>query len=207
MRHLALASLLAFAALAAHADDQARSVGPFNAVSNSGPISVSIEVGKAISVTASGSSEFLDALVTEVADGELRIRLKDKHLSHIKGDPKITITLPQLTRYDMSGAGETTITRVNGEALDVSMSGAGSLKASGDVKNLKLSLSGVGSVDARGLHAENVSATVAGVGSVKVYASARIDASVGGVGSLTYYGDPKTVNTSGGRLGSISHGK
>jgi len=27
---------------------------------------------------------------------------------------------------------------------------------------------------------------------------------VGGVGSLTYYGDPKTVNTNGGGLGSIS---
>ena len=48
---------------------------------------------------------------------------------------------------------------------------------------------------------------VGGVGSVKVWASARLEARVGGVGSLTYYGDPKIVNTSGGGLGSISRGK
>jgi hypothetical protein len=35
----------------------------------------------------------------------------------------------------------------------------------------------------------------------------QLDASVGGVGSLTYYGEPKTVNTRGGGLGSISRGK
>ena len=37
--------------------------------------------------------------------------------------------------------------------------------------------------------------------------SHTIDATLGGVGSLTYYGDPKTVNTTGGGLGSISKGK
>lgn len=207
MRRLILASLLGLAGLAAHAAEQVRSVGPFSAISNAGPISVSIEVGKPLSVTASGSDAFLEQLVTEVSSGELRVHLRDKHLSDIKGDPRVVITMPALTRYEMSGAGETTLTHMSGDALDVSMSGAGSLKASGDVKNLKLTLGGVGSVDTRGLHAENVNAQVGGVGSVKVYASSRLDASVGGVGSLTYYGDPKTVNTSGGGLGSISKGK
>ena len=206
MRQFAIASLLGLAALAAQAADQARSVGPFTAISNAGPIGVSIEVGKTASVTASGSPEFLDQLVTEVVDGELRIRLKDKHLSSIKGDPKVLITTPQLTRYRMSGAGETTIDHMSGDALEIEMGGAGSLKASGDVKKLKLELGGVGSVDTRNLHADQVVASVGGVGSVKVYAATRLDASVGGVGSLTYYGDPKTVNTAGGGLGSISRG-
>jgi hypothetical protein len=182
MRQLVLASALGLAALAAHAADQVRSVGAFNAVSNSGPISVTIDVGPAQSMTASGSQEFLDALVTEVVDGELRIRLKDKHLSNIKGDPKLVITMPQLTRYDMSGAGATTISHASGEALEVHMSGAGSLAASGDVKRLTLVLSGVGSVEARKLRAETVDARVSGVGSVKVFASSKLDAAVSGVG-------------------------
>ena len=42
------------------------------------------------------------------------------------------------------------------------------------------------------------------MGSVRVWTSGVLNASVGGVGSLTYYGDPKTVNTHGGGLGSIS---
>jgi hypothetical protein len=207
MRPFFLAAALGLAAIAAHAADQPRSVASFNAISNSAPASVSIEVGKAQSVSASGSQEFLDLLVTEVADGELRIHLKDRHTSNLKGDARVVITVPKLTRYDMSGAGETTIAHMSGDALDVRMSGAGSLRANGTVKRLKLALSGVGSVDARDLHADEVEARVSGVGSVKVYAATTLDAAVGGVGSLTYYGDPKTVNTSGGGIGSISHGK
>lgn len=206
MRQLAIASLLGLAALAAHAADQVRSVGPFSTVSNAGPVNVSIEVGKPVSVTASGNPEFLDRLVTEVVDGELRIRFKDQHSTNLKGDMKLAITLPQLTRYRMAGAGETTIAHVSGDALEIEMGGAGSLKASGEVKKLKLELGGVGSVDTRELHADEVVASVGGIGSVKVYAATRLDASVGGVGSLTYYGDPKTVNTAGGGLGHISHG-
>lgn len=209
MRRLVLASLLGLASLAAHAADQSqvRNVGTFSEISNSGPFNISIDVGKAASVTASGSATFLDQLVTEVHDGELRIHLKDDHVNHLGDDNRITITLPQFTRYRMSGAGGTTLTHMAGDALDVSMSGAGSLKASGEVKRLKLSLSGVGSVDARELHAQSVRADVSGVGSVKVWSSDVLEGSVSGVGSLTYYGDPKTVNTRGGGIGSISRGK
>ena len=207
MRRIVLASLLVLAGVAAHAAEQARSVAPFTAISNSGPISVSIEVGKGFSVTASGTDAFLEQLVTEVVDGELRLHLRDKHSSSMSGDPRVVITMPALTRYEMSGAGETTITHMSGDALEVDLSGAGGLKADGSVKSLKLTLGGVGSVDARNLHAENVDARVGGVGSVKVFASARLDAALGGVGSLTYYGDPKSVNTSTGGIGSISRGK
>ena len=207
MRRLILASLLCTASLAATAADQARSVGAFTAISNSGPIGVSIEVGKPLAVTVGGDAELVDKLVTEVVNGELQIHMKDRHSSNLRGDAHVTITLPQLTRYVMSGAGETTIAHMSGDKLEVNMSGAGGLKAEGSVKSLQLTLAGVGSVDARNLHAENVDATVGGVGSVKVWASARLDASIGGVGSLTYYGDPKSVNTSSGGIGSISRGK
>ena len=209
MRRLVLASLLGLVALAANAADQSqvRSVGAFSSISNSGPFNISIDVGKAVSVTATGSTTFLDQLVTEVHDGELRIHLRDDHVNHLGDDNRIAVTLPQFTRYRMSGAGETTLTHVAGDSLDIAMSGAGSLKASGEVKSLKLSLSGVGSVDARELHAQAVRADVSGVGSVKVWSSQALEGSVSGVGSLTYYGDPKTVNTRGGGIGSISRGK
>lgn len=207
MRRLILASLLCTASLVAGAAEQTRSVGAFTAISSSGPFSVTIEVGKPVSVVASGSDVFLDNLLTEVSNGELRLRLKENHPNNMHGDMHLTITLPQFTRYVMSGAGETTITHMSGDALEVELSGAGGLKADGSVKSLKLTLGGVGSVDARNLHAENVDARVGGVGSVRVFASARLDAALGGVGSLTYYGDPKSVNTSTGGIGSISRGK
>ena len=212
MRHaltLSLAAAAALFALQAQAAEQTRSVAPFSAVSNTGPVSVRIEVGKAQSVTISGNDELVADLQTEVVGNELRLHMKrDTTTFNSHHDSlRVTITVPQLTAFSMAGAGETVITHMSGESLDVSFAGAGTLKADGSVKNLKLNVGGVGSIDTRELHADNANINVGGVGSVKVWAGTRLDASVGGVGSLTYYGDPKTVNTNGGGLGSISKAK
>lgn len=212
MRHLLTRSLAAAAtlvALQAHAADQTRSVAPFTAVANSGPVNLRIEVGKPQSVVASGSADFLADLQTEVVGNELRIHMR--HDSTINGhhgdDLKVTIGVPQLTAFTMSGAGQTTLTHMSGDKLDLRFGGAGSLKGDGSVRNLTLDIGGVGSIDLRELHADSANVNVGGVGSVKVWASQSLDATVGGVGSLTYYGDPKTVNTHGGGLGSISKAK
>jgi hypothetical protein len=170
---------------------------------------VHIEVGKAQSVTVSGGDELVGDLLTEVVGNELKLHMRhDTTTFNSHHDSlRVTITVPQLTAFTMAGAGETVITHMSGDALDVRFGGAGSLKADGSVRNLTLNVGGVGSIDTRELHAETATVNVGGVGSVKVFASTRLDASVGGVGSLTYYGDPKTVNTNGGGLGSISRGK
>ena len=203
---LTLATAAAFLSTQAHAADQARTVAPFTAVSNAGAINLTIEVGKTQSVVLRGSDEFLADTVTEVVGNELRIHPRHDQEIHDRhwDDMKVTITVPQLTAFTMAGAGQTTITHMSGDKLAVQFGGAGSLKADGTVRDLQLNVGGVGSIDTRDLHAATVNANIGGVGSVKVWAGERLDASVGGVGSLTYYGDPKTVHTSGGGLGSIS---
>lgn len=209
MRHaltLSLATAAIFLSTQAHAADQARTVAPFTAVSNAGAINLFIEVGKTQSVVVHGSDEFLADTLTEVVGNELRIhpRHESEHRDGHWDEMKITITVPQLTAFTMAGAGQTTLTHMSGDKLEVRFGGAGSLKADGTVRELTLNVGGVGSIDTRDLHAATVNANIGGVGSVKVWAGERLDASVGGVGSLTYYGDPKIVHTSGGGLGSIS---
>jgi hypothetical protein len=212
MRRLFLASLAAWAALAfttAGAADQrseTRPLPPFTTISNSGPISITIDVGKPQSVVASGNEKFLSLLKTDVISGELRLSLREHSVTGSLGDPKITITMPALTRFSMAGAGAAVITHAAGDSLDIEYSGAGSLKADGKVKTLNLQIAGVGSIDARELVAENVRVDVGGVGNVKVYASESLDADVGGVGSLKYYGNPRNVRKSAGGIGSISKG-
>jgi hypothetical protein len=207
MRRFLLLPLLLISAVAAHAAEQARTVPAFTAISNSGPISISIEVGKAQSITAIGSDKFLSLLKTDVVNGELEIALNERDVSTSSlGDPKIVITMPQLTRFSMSGAGAATITHYSGDSLSVDYAGAGTLKADGKVKALKMQIAGVGSIDTKDLIAQDVSVSVGGVGSVKVYASESLDADVGGVGSLKYYGNPRTVHKSAGGIGSISKG-
>jgi hypothetical protein len=212
MRHaltLPLAAAAALFALHAGAAEQTRSVAPFTAVSNSGPVNLHIEVGKAQSVVVSGSDDLVADLQTEVVGNELKLHMRrdTTHFNRHHDELDVTITMPQLTTFTMGGAGETTISHMSGDSLEVRFGGAGSLKADGTVRNLTMHVGGVGSIDTRELHADTATVNVGGVGSVKVWASNSLDASLGGVGSLTYYGDPKTVNTHGGGLGSISKGK
>ena len=212
MRHaltLSLAAAATLFALQAQAAEQTRSVAAFTTVSNSGPVNLHIEVGKAQSVVVSGSDDLVADLQTEVVGNELKLHMRrdTTNFNSHHDSLNVTITVPQLTAFTMGGAGETTITHMSGDSLEVRFGGAGSLRADGSVRNLTMHIGGVGSIDTRELHADSATVSVGGVGSVKVWASNRLDASLGGVGSLTYYGDPKTVNTNGGGLGSISKGK
>jgi len=206
---LTLAAAAALLTVHAQAAEQSRALAPFTTISNSGPVNLVIEVGKAQSVVVSGSDDYLEDVRTEVSGGELRIKMRnDAHVDNRHwNDMKVTITVPALTAFTMAGAGQTTLTHFSGDSLDIRFGGAGSLKADGSVKTLRLNVGGVGSIDLHDLHADVADVKLGGVGSVKVWAAQTLDASVGGVGSLTYYGEPKQVNTHGGGLGSISKGK
>ncbi len=206
---LTFALVAALATIHAEAAEQTRSLAPFSSVSNSGAVNVHIEVGKTQSVSVGGDDARVANLVTEVVGTELKIRTSHDtiEIGGRQTDLHVTITLPQLTAFTMGGAGKATITHMSGDSLDVHFGGAGSLVADGSVRDLRLEVGGVGAVDTRGLHADTVRARIGGVGSVEVWAGTSLDASIGGIGSLTYYGDPKTVHTSGGGLGSISRAK
>ena len=142
---LSLAAAAALFTVHAQAADQTRSVAPFSAVSNSGPINLVIEVGKAQSVVVSGSDDYLEDVRTEVSGGELRIKMRnDSHVDNRHwNDMKVTITVPALTAFTMGGAGQTTLTHFSGDSLDIRFGGAGSLKADGSVKTLRLNVGDV----------------------------------------------------------------
>jgi hypothetical protein len=206
-RQLLATFALAFGATAAaHAADQVRSAAPFSSISVQGPISVTVDAGTAQSLTVRGNDKFVQGLVSEVVDGELRLRMRDKHFSTTSSEQRILITLPALRAFSAEGAGEIKLNKIRGERLDVDYRGAGSMDINGAVKSFKMKAEGVGQVDARALIANNADIQFRGVGEVQVYASDRLDAVVQGMGSLRYYGKPRTVNKSAAGLGSVSAG-
>ncbi|MES2070080.1 MAG: DUF2807 domain-containing protein [Pseudomonadota bacterium] len=205
MRRLLILPLLLLSAFA-HADQQTRSVPAFTAIDSKGAISIAVEVGKAQSVVVSGNEKFVSSVVTEVVGGELKIYLREKSATSTTGEPRVTITVPELRQFKVEGAGPTEISNISGERMDISYRGAGSLKATGKVKWLRLKAQGVGEVNTKALLAEHADVDFEGVGSVKVYASDRLNAVVNGMGSLNYYGHPRTVNKSVQGIGSVGAG-
>lgn len=210
-RFLILAALTATTATAvtapARADEQqVRPLQPFTAIDSRGPLSITVEGGKAQSVTVSGGKEFVSRVQTEVVNGELKIFIKDKGPLTLKGDPRITVTMPTLVKFIGEGAGETILKNIQGERLDVSYQGAGSFTASGKVALLRMRAEGVGEVNTKGLEAERADVNFNGLGSIKVTAKDTLNAVVNGMGSLNYYGKPRTVNKTVNGIGSVNAG-
>jgi opacity protein-like surface antigen len=202
----ALAAAALSVAVAAHADDQVRSVPAFTSISVQGPISVTVDGGKAQSLTMHGDARFLQDVTTEVVNGELRLRTREKKNISWKGDPRVVITMPALRAFDVEGAGEVKLNQIRGERLDVNYRGAGSMRINGEVKTFRMQAEGVGEVDAKALVANDADVQFRGVGDVSVFARNRLDAVVQGMGNLTYYGKPRTVNKSAQGIGSVRAG-
>jgi hypothetical protein len=204
---LALAVPLSFAAGAVSAADQVRSAAPFTSINVQGPISVTVDASAAQqSLTVRGSDKFVNGLASEVVNGELRLRLRDKGMTTHQGDQRIIIAMPQLRAFDAEGAGEIKLDKVRGERFEVGYRGAGSMTINGKVNTFRMNAEGVGEVDTRALIASDVTVRFRGIGDVKVYAKDKLDVLVQGMGSLSYYGKPRSVSKSVQGLGSVSAG-
>ena len=207
MRRLPFVLALSLIATAASAADQVRNAAPFTSISVQGPISVTVDAsGAKQSLLVRGNDAFLSEVTTEVVNGELRVRMRDKKINNVNGDQRIVVAMPQLRAFNAEGAGEIKLNNVRGERLDVNYRGAGSMAINGQVKLFKMSAEGVGEVDTKALAANDVDIRFQGIGDVKVYAKDRLDVKVQGMGSLTYYGKPRTVNKSVQGLGSVKAG-
>lgn len=206
MRNLLILPVFLLSTLA-HADEQTRNLPAFSTIDSKGPISIVVEAGKPQSVTVSGSARFVGAVETKVVGNELRISIPERGVGNLNDDPRVTITVPELTRLAVEGAGETILNKLHGNSFELNYAGAGSVKADGTVKNLRMKAEGVGAIDTKALIAARVDVMFQGVGDIKLYASEHLSAVVQGMGSLTYYGNPRTFHKSVQGLGSVSAGK
>lgn len=189
------------------AGEQVRNTGNFSSIRTQGALIVEVEVGPAASIKVKGDDKYISKVVTDVVGDELLISYKEKGNIRISDDLKVVITTPNLTKFKMEGAGMTTVKKISGDRFDLNYEGVGMLVMSGKVNSFKVRAQGVGHVDAKDLIAENVDATVEGIGSVKVYATEKLKANVQGIGSLTYYGNPKNISKTVDGIGGVSAGK
>ena len=175
-----------------------RSVSGFKAVNISGAYEVEIVAQKEPGLEIEGDDNLLPRVRTEVKDGVLDIYNAESYSTTTA--IRLRISVPQLDGVSTSGASDIVVTGVKSDDFNISTSGAGSLKISGEARALDLEMSGAGEVDAKDLRAEKVSVNSSGAAEATVYASEDLHVSASGAGSVDYYGDPKNVseNVSGG---------
>lgn len=101
-----------------------------------------------------------------------------------------------------SGFGEMTLKGLQYQSVDVNLSGLGEITIEGEVKSQDVSLGGAGSYNAEGLKSQEAAVTLTGAGSATVWVESALDAKVTGAGSIRYKGDPQVEQSKTG-LGSI----
>jgi hypothetical protein len=90
------------------------------------------------------------------------------------------------------------------ETLHVSLSGAGSMTASGTADNLEVNISGFGDFKGAELHARDALVSISGAGSATVWVDDDLTAQISGAGSVGYYGSA-TVSKQISGIGGVNH--
>jgi hypothetical protein len=169
-------------------------------------VDLSVRAGEEYSMKLRLPEGYSHRVTTKVIGGSLVIDQLDMNLT--PEEIIIDITLPKLTAFEMKSHGEVELLNLDADFFEVTLEGAGSIKAEGTCGRLTITIDGIGNLEARRFKCEHVKLEFDGIGSAEVYANQSIDADVSGIGSIDVYGGPSSVKKDVSGIGSFDiHGR
>ena len=184
------------------AKTEKRAVASFDSLDVNYAGAIEVRSQEQENVQISGDDNIIPFITTEVKNGTLYIRGTKGYSPQQK--LQVIVSTPNVKRFVFDGVGEANLSNIKNDRLEIVVNGVGGLSASGETKELDINLSGVGSVDAKNLHAVNVKANSNAVGNVDLYATGKLDVKASGIGEVNYYGNPKIVGKQGEGIGKIN---
>lgn len=176
----------------------------FNALSIGGVYDMDVIVGEDYGITLSGSEKDMRKVTVKKSGKTLILDWKDgRTKSRNTHGIEATITLPALTRLNVSGVGDFDVEGIKAKDFKVDIEGVGEVTLKGTCDSLTASLEGVGELDAEDLKCEDVDIDLSGIGSASVYANDRLSATASGIGGIDVYGKPDVVQRNGGSLSQV----
>jgi hypothetical protein len=158
-----------------------------------------ISVNGSGSVDASGLQN--DNLVVSVnASGSVRLEGAGNNLdlrSRASGSIDASAYRAARANVKISASGGVTMGPINGTQLSAEIRSSGSLRASGNVRQLTVSVHGSGSADLRNLTAESADLSSYGSGSISAAVTRALEARATASGSISVYGNPLQSKISG----------
>jgi hypothetical protein len=179
-----------------------RSIASFDSIDANYVGSIQVRSQGQDSLEISGDDNIIPLITTEVKNGTLYIRPTKGYNPQQK--LQIIISTPDLKKFVFDGVGKANLSNVKNDRLEIVVNGVGDFSASGETKEADITLSGVGSLDAKNLHTVNAKVNSTGVGNVDIYVTGQLDAQASGVGKINYYGSPKIVNRQTEGIGKIN---
>ena len=139
---------------------ETRSVQGFDSVEFSGAGTLTIEQTGTESLEIQADDDVLPSLTSDVAGTTLQLGIKPGVNIANEGPISYRLTVKELKGIVVSGAGEVTVTALDGAELSATHSGAGRMAVSGRVTSQVVDLSGVGEYDGSSLASQSADVTV-----------------------------------------------
>ena len=189
---------------------ETRTVSGFDQVSLSGQGELILTQGEQESLEIEAETNIINLIETEVSGNTLHISIKDDNIVNPTKPIKFFVTMREISRLDVSGAGsiaadslETSmltldasgagtinIDSLSANSLMVDVSGSSSVTVAGQATSQGVVVTGSGSYQAADLESEAVDVEVNDSGEAVVWANQSLNAEANGTGSVNYYGRP-----------------
>lgn len=176
-------------------------------------------------ITIEGEENLLEFIVTEVKDGYLIVKNKDRINLNSSNNKTIKIIIPfkEINEVSFAGSGDlwsqdkitvndfksslagsgSMVLHVETTSTNSSLAGSGKMTLKGTTNDLDVSVSGSGKFHGFDLQANNTVISVAGSGDAELFCNGKLKARVAGSGDIKYKGNPKTEETKVAGSGSI----
>jgi hypothetical protein len=170
---------------------ESRAVSGFSTVELSGGGELTIQKTGTESLSISAEDNLLPRLTSEVSNNTLILGTKPNTTILPQQPVTYTVTVKDLTGVAVSGSGNIRVPDLTTSALDISISGSGTITVTGTVSDQDLEISGSGRYEAAQLSSKNVKAEISGSGTANVLATDVLDVEISGSGTVTYTGNPR----------------
>lgn len=136
-----------------------------------GPIDLTLRRGATPSLSVSGEQRLLANVESTVDGSTLHIGPKGM-LFHHRQPLQVELVLPSLSKLEIHGSGESTVSGFSGDKLVLELMGSGDLKFTGRYKQLEASVQGSGNLDLHGGNSDRVSLSMIGSGNINASGNA-----------------------------------
>ncbi len=181
---------------------QTRRLPPFGSVDVTGLTNLTVQVGPRQSVVVRADDNIVSRITTRVVSGKLVIGNKPGRYS-VRTPIEVRLAVPSLGALTLEGSGDINARGIHAGALNVSLAGFGTIRASGTAASLHVTLSGAGDAQLDQLTARDATAVITGDGEVLLTATNSVNATITGNGTIRYRGDPRHVTSSVTGSGAI----
>ena len=192
-----------------------RNEGSFDGVKTAGSFDLYVTQGDTYSVRIEAEENLMKYIITEVSNGELKVKVRNGVNLRPKRDMKVFVTAPrfkelgiagsgnitaesalksdQRMEFSISGSGDIRISEVDAPKITVRISGSGNASMGGATRDAEYRIAGSGDIKCRELKTENTEVHIAGGGNVWSYCSQNLDVHIAGSGDVHYAGNPVNV--------------